>query len=429
MKRWVLIALLFGLAVGRVTSQDLIAIEDEPPEAPRIIALIDAVTQKADANKSLARNLAAVGPSAVPVLFAGLGPASPLRDDVRCEIEQALKLIGPAAVHAHVRAILADEPDLELLMRSLRVVGVVGGRGSWSVVQQLLTNVHEHTLRSAAVSGSIRVAVVRAVGSDPEAPASIARSWPEFNDSWRPSILRALSEAGSKRSTALLVRLVDRDEKNRAVALAALAKTPLLAIASLDPRSWRRLRTRLTSKHADVRRLAAAIVARGHDVGAFHDLVDMMEDEDSMVRRGASQALRRMTGIRATADIVRWRSWYVGEREWRADRIHDDLQLLESADPHVVSATLRSLTQHRLFRDAFLSDIHHVLDHQDAVVREIACRTLAALGSPGSAPALASLIEDPVERVRNAAHAALRAVTGLRHGPDRGLWRTALRPR
>jgi HEAT repeat protein len=227
----------------------------------------------------------------------------------------------------------------------------------------------------------------------------------------------------------LLVRLVDRDEKNRAAALAALVKTPLLAIESLDPRSWRSLRTRLESKHADVRRLAAAIVARGHDVGAFHDLVDLMEDDDSMVRRGASQALRRMTGLGATTDVGRWRSWYAGEQEWRADRIDDDLQLLESADPCVVAATLRSLTQHRLLRDAFLADIHHVLDHEDAAVREIACRTLAALGSPGSAPDLVPLLEDPVERVRSAAHAALLGVTGLRHGPDRGLWRSALRPR
>ena len=429
MNHRVVLVLACFVATDLARSQDLMDIEEEPPAAPPIVELIDSVTPDGGARQSLAKSLASVGSSAVPVLFAALGPASPLRDDVRCEVEQALKLIGPAVVHGHVLSRIADEPDLEIRMRSLRVVGVVGGRGAWSVVQKILTDVHEHTLRSATVSGSIRIAVARAVASDPDAPAAISRCWSDLHDSWRPSILRALSEAGTGRATALLVRLADCDEQHRAAALAALAKVPLLAINRLDPMSWRRLRNRLESEDANVRRLAAAIVARGHDVDAFHELVVLLEDEDMLVRRGALQALRKMTGFRASADVVRWRWWYEQERGWRYDDIDDSVGLLESEDPRMVSGALGSLAQHRLFRAAFLADVHDVLGHKDAAVREIACRSLAALGSPASAGALLLLMDDPDERVRGAAHAALRAVTGLRHGPDRTVWRSALRTR
>jgi HEAT repeat protein len=157
------------------------------------------------------------------------------------------------------------------------------------------------------------------------------------------------------------------------------------------------------------------------------DVVELLEDDDELVRRVALRAVESMSGIRIGAAAPRWRLWYAQECDWRDDRLEQEMRLLESEDYKIVAGTLLTLSRHRLFRDALIVDVAQALDHDDPVVRAAACAAQAGLKAPYAAHELVDLLEDPEPGVRKQALNALRAVTGMTHGADREAWKAALR--
>ena len=426
MNRSMLISLLL---VTQVLGQGAEGPDEEapPPLSEGLSQLVEALRADPQERKGAMRELVARGESIIPDLFAGLGPASPLHESERRQLEALLARFGAASVYGFLGAALGEEPDLEIRMRTLRIVGVVGGRGSWSVLKRALTGLHPHALRSATVTGNIQVAITRAISSDRSAPGSIAADWPKLPTAWHPAILKALSQAGTRDAIRLLVRLVDRAEAGRVGVLAALTRAPLLALDQLDPHSWSSLCVGLRDPDSEVRYRTAQLVARGHWVDSFVDLMALLEDEDQRVRRVALAAAQRMSGVRIGVVPSRWSDWYEQESAWRDGRLEQEVALLGSDDPRVVCGARRTLAGHRLFRDVVLPDVLEVLTHEDDRVRAAACGALAALGAPHAGHDLVELLEDREVDVRNAALTALRAVTGMTYGADRDTWKAALR--
>ena len=120
--------LMTGMAMGQ--ARDLPAEDVAPPVPEGLMQVLEVVNTSAASGKDPARELAALGEASVPSLLASLGPVSPLNDDARIAVERALARLGAVSVYPHLRAVMGEEPTMELRMRALRVAGVVGGRGS-----------------------------------------------------------------------------------------------------------------------------------------------------------------------------------------------------------------------------------------------------------------------------------------------------------
>lgn len=403
---------------------------DEPPAPPALLKILEQRRPGGSKfDRGLEQRLVDLGSAHLQTLFDALGPESCLEPKYRKVVERAIARLDRAAVFAHVRRVAANEPTMDARLLCLHLVGVTGGAGSWAVALDLVGGIDERSMRSPAVAGSVRNAFARTAETDASVDGRLEGDWRSLHTEARAALTRAFAEAGTRRSLARLVRLLDVDAEARRSVLVAIASVPVRSLARLDDRSRLIIRRCLEQGDPATRSAAADVTARVHDPAAFDQLLGALEDDDPLVRRSALRALRTLTGVPIGPDVGRWRAWREQESRWEETRLEKEIRLLDAESPATIVGVLRSLGQHRLCRDAFVTDLESPLRHESAAVRETACRTLAALGAPTMAESCLPLLDDDVPAVRAAARAALVAMTGLRVRGDSRAWRATLRRR
>ena len=180
-------------------------------------------------------------------------------------------------------------------------------------------------------------------------------------------------------------------------------------------------RRALMHKDPLVRRMGITVLGEFGDTSSFFELTEVLERSEGSLQRTARAALQKMSGMKRDWDADRWRGWLAGEQERFAADSEQALGLA-SADAGTALVAIRRLTTHKLFAESAAELVGRALNNHDPVVRRLACEGFSALTSQTAVSALAIQLDDSDETVHEAAHAALRTLTGRDLGPTRAAW-------
>ena len=227
-------------------------------------------------------------------------------------------------------------------------------------------------------------------------------------------LLRALGDARTRRSRAALIALLGNGEESDLQVLEQLVKGGRGHRPSLTLRG--RLDSCLTSTNVRIRSLAALAVAELHEPDLAPRLIDLLLDENALVRRNATVALQRMTGATYEEDVDAWRALLDRESTWFNESWPQIQDCLDSGDLGRTVQALREIAPHRLHRDPLCQHLGDLLPEAPPSIGLGIAATLVELGSAWAVDPLFRALEtrdDPDDELRKAAHVALERLTGL----------------
>ncbi|MEQ1891438.1 MAG: HEAT repeat domain-containing protein [Planctomycetota bacterium] len=256
------------------------------------------------------------------------------------------------------------------------------------------------------------------------APAAIEQVPGLFTDSppvFTAPVVEALAQCAGRRATEILAQLLGRVPGIDGLLLARLAQRGRYTGSSAE---FVFATLRRYFHQTDPALVAAAVRASAElgDDGAVDELIGLLEHRDERVCAGAVDALTELSGLDFGSDVARWTGWYHAEMHWWEHEADARLVRIERAHgPEYVRAA-REVLEHRLFRARLAESFAQALERRDADEAWLACRALAELRSMVAVPALIECLERDDPRLRAAAHAALRAITGAELGPEPEAW-------
>ena len=244
----------------------------------------------------------------------------------------------------------------------------------------------------------------------------------EVHKSLRNEIVSAVESAAAPESLGTLASFLGATNEMDTLVLGAIARSADSIEEPIEERIKQLVRIQLTGPNERLRRAAARAAASVEDYGALPELLEMLESREPDVRDDAHRALRQLTRLGFRADPLQWNTWYAQELDWREQR-YETLRLsLDDPDASVVKRAIAELAGHRLYRHELAAVLGTCLDRPEPDVVRMACEGLAQLESPVAVPGLAACLENPAPRVREAALAALRRITGRDLPGEPELW-------
>lgn len=233
----------------------------------------------------------------------------------------------------------------------------------------------------------------------------------------------ALAASGRAESVRLLAKLLGRDAELDVVVTDGLSQLAERYPWALADDVAPRLRASLEKGKPALRAAAARALGRTRDAASIPSLIACVGEGDAATARAAQWALVEITGQKKPRTREEWAGWLEGERAWWKDQGLALISGFDDPDASTkLSASLRKLMAHPLGRDRVGEGLCAALDGFEPGAKVIACSALAALGARRAVPALVDLLVDPTPEVRQAAWAALRALTGAELPPEPQLW-------
>ena len=135
-------------------------------------------------------------------------------------------------------------------------------------------------------------------------------------------------------------------------------------------------------------------------------------------RSAAVVALRFMSGLRFGDDPELWSSWLERETTWWSEEWDEQLTHLRSADPVEIVSALSEVAHHALYRSEIAPEVVFLLEHDDPIIRRLACYCLAELRAYTAAEPLAKALDDFDPSVAHAACGALGRILASGAGSD-----------
>jgi HEAT repeats len=392
------------------------------------LAAVRAVFQRTEGatrapEEVLARRLVALGTPAAPVLFevasgAGLEPLlGELPDESwLCPPDRmpavALAALGElpeAPVRELLRARCSAQPERETRVAALRVLAELGTAGGLTLYLELLGECGEElahpSVRVPAVAGLRHLLVEdRQTLRRLEEPLAAARA---------PLALvlcEALAASPDGEAVRLLTQLFGRSPELDLAALEALTalgeRYPWSAGATVSTR----LLAALRQEEPHLRAVAARGLGRLRDPAAVPALIECLGVPS--LARTAEWALREITAQPRLAGAEAWRAWSAAESAWWRGEGERALAQLSPGSGGSTAAALRTLLAHPAGRDRTARALAPVLGELAPELAVLACQALVQLQARVAVPDLIELLSSSDARVREAAGAALRQLTG-----------------
>jgi hypothetical protein len=403
---------------------------EEEMNLGKLLARVNEILEKADGRpaEATARDLAALDARIAPVLFYSLEEAylHSGTERRREALVASFRFLPPASVGDWAKLAAGKDASLDTRLLLLRVLREAGGRFAVEPTLTVAEAIGPRYMKSPHVGHQVRGTIVAALAADSDSYGALERAWPRLPVGLRGTVLGAVERADARNAVGCLCRLLTAERSPPADVLGLLARVPGVGPGSLDLVATSRLRAALRDARPEVRRSAALVAGRVHDAVSVDDLLELLGDENALVRNAAVTSLRSMCGISLIASPARWRQWLEIEREWLGKEKDRELREVGGGKKRRVLLALHSLGRRRLHREQIVDYVAGALKHEDAEVRAAACRALGSLGSPTGVGALLAALGDADEGVRSEAHRALRAATGLASEPSQAAWRETL---
>jgi HEAT repeat protein len=232
-----------------------------------------------------------------------------------------------------------------------------------------------------------------------------------------------LGSTNSIYAVPILLELIREWEKPR-VRIAAVTALGRLGISRESV--CKPLRELLENKEPHMRREAALALGRLEDIESVAKLIELLEDEHGGVRGNAHWALKRISGLRFPLKHTRWELWRTDEFEANKTERAAYLQQLKSGTREEKIEAINKLVVIRLGRLGIASALLDFIDFGAPTVREAVCKALGALKVKQAVPKLISRLEDTHGPAAQAAHEALKRITGRELPRRKDAWQKAI---
>jgi HEAT repeat protein len=381
-----------------------------------VVAVLERCRQGAPPGGRLPAALAALGAGALPDLFTVLAsgsglerPVEPAEEDALAE---ALASFGSPRLRPFLQGRLSREPAMEERLAALRVLARSGSSDDLGLVRLATHGA------GPVFAGALQEACAGILRRDARALEALRRWMLEASLALGAAIARAVTESECPRALSALASTLGFRADLDAELLEQLALLIARAPKPVPEDDLHRIEDAL--ERDDPRILRAATLALGHaqHAAALPRLIALLEHDSRGVSIAAEWALGNLTGLRFRADGERWRAWLRAEEAWLArngERVHAELR---DPAPRIVIRALGELGSHRWRRHELALDTAVALEHEDPLVRRLACLTLGRLGSSAAGPALTQALGDEDESVARAARQALEVLRLAPAEPD-----------
>ena len=196
----------------------------------------------------------------------------------------------------------------------------------------------------------------------------------EFNDTLRRASIKILGWLAAEDAVEQLLSLLEFE---------TLQQTALDALVDIGRANPQALLDTWTGVSGTRRAYLAYVLGESECVAALPSLTDALQDEDVQVVRMTVHALGRIGAV---------------------DTLHELVDCLQSTDSEVRTAATQALTSlGEKFPEATFSALQPLLNHADAVQRELAVVVLRGLDNPDVLNTLALALKDSAAEVRRAA--------------------------
>jgi HEAT repeat protein len=320
----------------------------------------------------------------------------------------------------------SDAPSVASRLAALELAGCHASASELDLVAALARPDQEDP--EPAMAPAFEAALAEVLGRDQRSydalDALVARD-PELSS----SVARAVGRAGQAAGLEWLAGRVD-DPLAGSAALQEVERLAPRAAQELAAEVAEAVRPILRGEDSARRKHAMRTLGALGDDASVPDLLAFLAQGEPGERQAAHAALRAITGRNLPARADLWLAWYQGELRWLREQGPALLERLASADEAAVLAAARSLAERGLYRAQAAEHLARLLaEHPSPAVRAEACSGLERLGARFQLQALAGALDDEDPAVSAAAHASLRALTGLALPPDPEAWSAALAAR
>ena len=188
-----------------------------------------------------------------------------------------------------------------------------------------------------------------------------------------------------------------------------------------------KLRLLLDSERARLRKQAALALGKLQDIESVETLIEFLDDENRGVSGNAYWALKNITGLRFPPESQRWKIWWKNESENALEKRRQLLLTLRTGSRKEMLGALRDAGKIRLGKKEVVGILVDFLEHGDPEIRKLSCLSLARLKARNALTKILPLLTEHNLEVKEAAHSALKEITGIDLPPDPDEWEKALR--
>jgi HEAT repeat protein len=427
-------AVAAALVVALVTSgrTDVDAADGEP-EGSGLGETVDAILQRCDGAGQTAldeagRELARLGRPAVPVLFDRLERACEAPADCPLPDRALIGFLGSferRIVLAEVSTrIASDRVDPSTRVAALGVLGHVGRRSDLALLDR--ASHADGAPVDDAARAALEESLVEILERDPGSAFAVGACAGDLDADVAWTFARAVAVAGSPRGMKALADLLVHRGDLALTVLDGIGRLgeefPYTVTSDVRDAVRRRLDENLDRQEL---RQTAQTLGQLEDHRSVGRLIELLGHDDALIRKTASVALRRITGVDFGEDRRHWEDWLAREQAWYDTEAPHLVGELDSNHLGRISAALSELAGRRYNRDWIAYEIGALASHPSPAVRELVCIALGQLGAGNALPDLLRLLANEEEAVRTAAHAALVRLTGSDLPDDVEAWRSA----
>ena len=394
-------------------------------EGPAVAALLERATPETEAAlESLGGELLALGPEATDELFWAHWQGA-LQPDWSPGRERELTL-SEGQLGA-VRHALLREPDAQLyaLCESIRnatwdpdqrraALDVIAERrfpGDLELGLLLATPPDPERPLPRALRAALRAALSAIIAREPGVGPVLRMRFATLGTALQPLAIDALGELEPELALEQLAGCLDKAAQLDVLVLRGLESAALRAPLPAPLHVRGAVREQLLRNDPALSVLAARCSAALSDADAVAPLIELLTREDANVRDAARAALCALAGMDLGARASDWGRWHQQELAFWRGPGPALLQELQHMPPLEMGAAIRDLARHRLYRGEIGVAILPCLQNDEVGVRVLACAALSALRAHGAQHALAELLDDESELVREAAREALELLT------------------
>ncbi len=388
--------------------------------------------------EDVAAELAGYGPNAIQAYFAILagtvdgpteeGALRPSADalDPNEILFATLARMNPKEVAAHVAAAATGDAPLDVRIVALHVLDLVGAEGGLDAWFRIVSEVEPEHLSRAYVQGPCERALAAVASRDGTAFQGLKTRLPKLQPALVPIVLRGIAASRRPQALPVLTSLLGKSNELDLVLLPCIGKLAEETVGDLTDEELAWIRPFADDDDWRVRREALIVLGRVGDWRSAGLLVEALGDEQRLVGQAANWSLARMSRVDHGFDAESWTAFFDSEIRWFESEVPRCVQAIESRNPATALDGVRELAGHALFRHDAARAIGFLLadPHADLVAQ--ACVVLTEIRSPAAIPALIEALSSEDASIREAARAALAAITNLELAPDATAWRRAL---
>jgi HEAT repeat protein len=330
--------------------------------------------------------------------------------------------LGRSGTLSSLSAELAELDTVGERRAAVELLGAIGREQDLERALDLALRPEDAAL-SRAMADALERATTTILRRDPEGFRWLARSWRSVPPELLVPAILAVGEAQDPRGLDFLHEMIVAREELLIPAAAQISRLGVSDDRSLNEDLAARLRELLDPADASRSRTLCQALGALEDLAAVPQLIDLLASESRGLKSAAHAALERATGLAFPADTLRWMHWLREERAWMTREKDDAFRLLRSRDDGEIARAIHEIEAHPLARVELLEALEELLHSRRTSSQLQACAAAGRLERRELVRALIEALEDPSTEVVEAAHQALRKVTGFDLPDDPARWR------